>query len=65
MKRLGATRDKILKIAERTQGKDAERLKALVQTMCEIANRWADIYNNERTRASDRIKELEGELEDE
>ncbi len=59
--RLDATRDKILEIAERMQGKDAARLKTLAKTMRKIAIRWANLYHNERTQAVERIKELEDE----
>ncbi len=62
--RLDATRDKILKIAERMQGDDAARLKTLAKIMRRITIHWANLYHNERTQAADRITELEKELKD-
>ncbi len=63
--RLDATRDKILEIAERMQGRDAARLKTLAKTMRKIAIRWANLYHNEREQALNRVAELEKELKNE
>lgn len=62
--RLDATRDKMLGIANKIEGRDSRRLTVLVGIMRGIAIRWANLYHNEREQALNRIQELEKQLEE-